>query len=265
MLTGLNVDEYLIRSDSNGLVSHLSDALGSMIGLENSSGSLATNYSYQPFDVTTAVGTASTNPYQFTGRENDLSGLYYMRARYYSPTLQRFISQDPIGFGGGDANLYAYAMNRPSYLVDPSGLQSLPQMLDNAVIDYNENKSFSGYAADSNLVDTSHAVYNRMYESKKIGYPGTADPEATVPDPEIPVARRCMLAAERARFENKQGIDPTQGSTNFFQQSPGGPSPRWAGDPRYTLQTTDGPLHNSFPNVKVPARDGIIVKFATGP
>ena len=46
----------------------------------------------------------------------------YYRARYYSPTTQRFISQDPIGFGGGDVNLYAMVWNNPLSFVDPLGL-----------------------------------------------------------------------------------------------------------------------------------------------
>jgi len=46
----------------------------------------------------------------------------YCRARYYHPGLQRFISEDPLGFGGGDPNLYAYVFNAPTELRDPSGL-----------------------------------------------------------------------------------------------------------------------------------------------
>ncbi len=38
------------------------------------------------------------------------------------PSLQRFISEDPIEFSGGDVNLYAYAMSSPTNLIDPSGL-----------------------------------------------------------------------------------------------------------------------------------------------
>jgi len=56
-----------------------------------------------------------------TGRENDGTGLYFYRARYYSPTYQRFIAQDPIGFKGGDANLYAYVHDSPPVLTDPFG------------------------------------------------------------------------------------------------------------------------------------------------
>jgi len=49
----------------------------------------------------------------------------YYRARYYDPKVGRFVSEDPIGFLGGDVNLYAYVRNRPSGWVDPSGLSSL--------------------------------------------------------------------------------------------------------------------------------------------
>ena len=59
---------------------------------------------------------------QFTGRESDGTGLYFYRARYYDPAIGRFISEDPIGFDGGDVNLYAYVANDPVNLIDPSGL-----------------------------------------------------------------------------------------------------------------------------------------------
>jgi len=49
--------------------------------------------------------------------------LYYMRARYYDPVIGRFISEDPIGFEGGDVNLYAYVGNNPMNFVDPEGLE----------------------------------------------------------------------------------------------------------------------------------------------
>ncbi|GMU53255.1 MAG: hypothetical protein AMXMBFR33_24010 [Candidatus Xenobia bacterium] len=49
------------------------------------------------------------------------TGLYYVRQRFYDPTLGRFISRDPIGFRGG-LNRYVYARNNPINRVDPSGL-----------------------------------------------------------------------------------------------------------------------------------------------
>ena len=82
---------------------------------------MQSEYTYEPFGKTTASGQASGNAAQYTGRELDASGLYYYRARYYSPSLQRFISEDPIGFGGG-VNFYSYVSNDPVSRKDPLGL-----------------------------------------------------------------------------------------------------------------------------------------------
>ncbi len=124
LLTGLGIDEYFSRSDASGTMAFLRDALGSTIGLVNSAGGIDTSYTYEPFGNTTVNG-GNANPYQFTGRENDGTGLYFYRARYYSPTFQRFMSQDPIGFAGGDPSLYGYVRDNPVVLVDPSGLYTI--------------------------------------------------------------------------------------------------------------------------------------------
>ncbi len=99
----------------------LRDALGSTIGFVNSGGSIATSYGYEPFGKTSRSGSSTTNPYAFAGRELDASGLYFMRARYYNPLLSRFISQDPLGLGGGQVNFFAYVGNSPMNFVDPTG------------------------------------------------------------------------------------------------------------------------------------------------
>lgn len=55
------------------------------------------------------------------GREYEAGvGLYYYRARFYSPELGRFLQRDPIGMSD-DVNLYAYVKNNPVRYVDPSG------------------------------------------------------------------------------------------------------------------------------------------------
>jgi RHS repeat-associated protein len=120
-LTGLALDRTYSRSDSTGTRSYLTDALGSTLGLTDSSGAITTAYSYDAYGNTTSSGASSANPLQYAGRENDGTGLYYNRARYYSPSLGRFISRDPIGLGGG-INTYAYAGGAPTSLTDPTGL-----------------------------------------------------------------------------------------------------------------------------------------------
>ena len=78
-------------------------------------------------EVRTKTGPLSTG-FVFTGEQRDgESDLYYLRARYYDPSIGRFLTQDP--FGGWAAmpqsqNPYAYVMNNPAFYVDPLGLCS---------------------------------------------------------------------------------------------------------------------------------------------
>ena len=70
-------------------------------------------------------GTLDKN-YTYTGREwNKEAGLYYYRARFYDAEVGRFISKDPIGFAGGDVNLYSYVGQNPVNFADPMGLFSI--------------------------------------------------------------------------------------------------------------------------------------------
>jgi len=118
-------DEFFTRTDATGTYTPITDALGSVLGLADSSGNIVTQYTYDPFGNTTSSGAASSNTSQYTGRENDGNGLYYYRARYYSPVFGRFMSEDPIGFMGG-INRYAYANEDPVNNGDPFGLCSDP-------------------------------------------------------------------------------------------------------------------------------------------
>ncbi|HXH25899.1 MAG TPA: RHS repeat-associated core domain-containing protein, partial [Vicinamibacterales bacterium] len=122
LLTGLGIDEYLTRTTGGTTEHYLTDALGSTVALADGSGAVATAYSYEPFGAVNAMGASSGNELKYTGREDDGTGLQYYRARYYHPNLQRFISEDPIGFAGGDTNLYSYVGNAPTSRTDPSGL-----------------------------------------------------------------------------------------------------------------------------------------------
>lgn len=122
-LTGLGIDETLAVESGNGtttqIASYITDALGSTIRLADANGNKLVDYTYDLYGNTTADANVY-NPFQYTGRENDGTGLYYYRARYYSPTQQRFISQDPLGLGGG-INPYAYAGGDPVSFRDPTG------------------------------------------------------------------------------------------------------------------------------------------------
>jgi len=118
----LNIDEPPTRIKGSTVRHYVKDALGSVIALTDDSGVLKTTYTYDPFGNVTVSGESSDNPFQYTGRENDGTGLYYYRARYYGPELHRFISEDPIGLSGGDVNFYSYVGNNAVDFMAPLGL-----------------------------------------------------------------------------------------------------------------------------------------------
>ncbi len=124
LLTGLRADEIYNRTDALGSRNFVTDALGSTVALTDAGGAIKTSYVYEPYGNTSASGEVNSNPVQYTGRENDGTGLYYYRARYYLPGFSRFASEDSIGLATG-ANLYAYVNGDPINLVDPFGLMAL--------------------------------------------------------------------------------------------------------------------------------------------
>jgi RHS repeat-associated protein len=125
MLMG-GVDEVLSRTDASGTFTPLRDALGSTIALLDSTGATATSYTYSPFGSTVATGSALGSKFQYTGRENDGNGVYYLRGRYYNSALGRFVSRDPSGSAGSGVNLYAFVDNDPVNFTDVFGLSKQP-------------------------------------------------------------------------------------------------------------------------------------------
>src|SRR5262249_44926105 len=125
MVRGLN-GEILSYNDT-GIVAPgtwvpLHDRLGSTIAMVNSSGGATTTFTYEPYGVSSASA-VNTIPFLFAGMKlTPDPGLSHPQGRYYTPRLQRFISEDPAGKGrNGDTNLFTYAGNSPTNFVDPSG------------------------------------------------------------------------------------------------------------------------------------------------
>jgi RHS repeat-associated protein len=121
MLGSLNVDDIYAQISSAGTTSYLHDGLNSTVAESGSAGTIGANYLYSPYGDSVNTSAVPT-PLQYTGRENDgETGLYYYRARYYSPQIGRFISEDPAAITAG-TNFYAYAGGNPVSYRDPLGL-----------------------------------------------------------------------------------------------------------------------------------------------
>ena len=150
---GLGIDDKLRSKNGNVIRYFLTDHLGSTVALTDANGAITSSTTYDSFgnaapkqatgsaasgqatgsaasgqaagSAASGAGKAAPNiatSYRYTGREYDAdTGLYYYRSRWYDPEVGRFISEDPIGFAGGDINLYGYVWNNPQSWTDPSG------------------------------------------------------------------------------------------------------------------------------------------------
>ncbi|MDA8259288.1 MAG: DUF6531 domain-containing protein [Betaproteobacteria bacterium] len=124
---GSSTDElvagYLFDTDSKlkpFLFHH--DQVNSIGAVSGHNGGTLQSTTYSAFGATQSTAGTSPNRLKYTGREDDGTGLYYYRARYYDPGIGRFISEDPLGFEAGDVNFYVYVGNNPVNANDPSGL-----------------------------------------------------------------------------------------------------------------------------------------------
>jgi len=116
---GLGIDEPLaLQSGMNTTYLH-TDGMGSVTLQTTSAGAIGQVVAYSVWGEAQS-GTAG--PFGFVGREwDEFASMWYFRARWYDASLGRFISEDPIEFGGG-MNFFAYAGNDPAGAIDPFGL-----------------------------------------------------------------------------------------------------------------------------------------------
>jgi RHS repeat-associated protein len=112
------------QTGSGGWGYHLGDALGSLRQLTGASGEITRTQSFEPFGAPLSSSGAATSEFGFAGEQDDITGLVFLRARYYDPGTGRFITKDPFpGYSSLPSTLhpYSYLLNNPVNLVDPSG------------------------------------------------------------------------------------------------------------------------------------------------
>jgi RHS repeat-associated protein len=127
---GLGTDEIIARNNNGAGQFFLQDRMDNTVAVTGWKGELLEQYRYDAFGKPKIMGpggepldeTKINNNLLFNGREwISRFGFYENRARAYHPGLGRFMSEDPLGFAGGDNNLFRYCGNDPLNFSDPSG------------------------------------------------------------------------------------------------------------------------------------------------
>lgn len=123
--TRANVADYMIRDGVTYRI--VSDHLGSPVLVVNvADGAIAQAIDYDEFGRVLRDTNPGFQPFGFAGGLYDRdTGLVRFGARDYDPETGRWTAKDPIGFAGGDTNLYGYTWNDPINWIDPSGLSGV--------------------------------------------------------------------------------------------------------------------------------------------
>ncbi|MBD5134945.1 MAG: DUF3990 domain-containing protein, partial [Lachnospiraceae bacterium] len=157
---------YHYACDSLGSITHV--IAGNEFGNEETNGDINSRilcrYKYDAFGNTINTEETITNRYGFTGEmHDDITEMYYLRARYYAPYMGRFTQADT--YHGDGLNLYIYAGNNPVKYVDPSGhccknndVNPLPVDENGNIIFYHGTTSEGADSIRKNGVDLNYAI-----------------------------------------------------------------------------------------------------------
>jgi len=120
-----------MRDSATNAVTYLhGDHLGSVSLATNSSGAVVSRQDFDPWGKARGTSTIPQTSLNYTGQRLDGTGLLYYHARYYDPTLARFVSADSVVPGQADTagtanpqnlNRYSYVNNNPVRYTDPTG------------------------------------------------------------------------------------------------------------------------------------------------
>ena len=169
----------LITQEKNGQrYYYLYNGHGDVVQIVDNAGNVVNNYEYDEWGNITGQTEGIENPFKYAGEYFDKeTGLYYLRTRYYDPTIGRFISEDSYPGKDNDPlslNLYTYCHNNPVNLFDPSGHEA-------ASPDGTSGKAgLSASAYWKLFYAEKDATLARIKQDVKDAYPGIGDDEAEI-------------------------------------------------------------------------------------
>jgi len=220
-------NELVARVDASGSKAYYGhNGHGDVVNLIDSSGQVLNSYTYDMWGNPLAVQEIVDNPFRYSGEYwDDSTGLQYLRARWYDPSIGRFISEDtyegelnnPLSL-----NLYTYVYNNPLIFIDPTG--NVPKWVKRVIADvvvvsvrggqdvYNGSKSAYQYLIgddidvmlDPNLTYAEKKIAEASFQSNFI--PGAGQVA------KIPLKAAAKEAAKQAA---KQTV--TNASTNLLK------------------------------------------------
>lgn len=211
--THVNVPDYMIKGGVTYRI--ITDQLGSpRLVVDVATGAVAQRIDYDEFGKVISDSNPGFQPFGFAGGLYDQdTKLVRFGARDYDAETGRWTAKDPIGFRGGQSNLYAYAENDPVNLYDPDGLFSLPTREDikkwaaNKMADQNEwTKKFKDW-------------YEKMQKGAEVAEDACAVSSAFQdPDP----ASGLSILKRLAKYLPSGVSDVIDGAATTAETAPGG-------------------------------------------
>ena len=178
-LWGANQDELIATNDSFMLCDHL----GTIRDIVDTEGNVCNHLEYNAFGKLLKYDGIAPR-FRYTGKPfDDTTGLQWNINRWYDAETGRWISEDPIGFGGMDVNLFRYVLNSSIYYFDPIGFENNAIQL----VSDTSLEEVLHYTHSFNGITTSQGT-SVNYKEKIGHHVGRLDVEFTLPCRKIVLA-----------------------------------------------------------------------------